>query len=192
MNLEIEKLVDEIREREARLEEHFKKAEREFRYELHGRRVRFSREIREIHRRYRIGLLRYLRRARPLNVVTAPLIYAMVVPLLILDASVTLYQQVCFRAYGVPRLRRRDYLVVDRHRLGYLNPIEKFNCVYCSYANGLIAYAREILARTEQYWCPIRHARRVLDTHGRYPRFVDYGDAQGYRERLDQLRQSFD
>lgn len=126
------------------------------------------------------------------NVITAPVIYAMIAPLLILDASVTLYQQICFRAYGVPRVRRRDYLVVDRHRLGYLNPIEKVNCAYCSYANGLIAYAREVLARTEQYWCPIRHARRVLDAHARYPGFVDYGDAQGYRERLDQLRRSFE
>jgi hypothetical protein len=192
MNPEIEKLVSEIREREARLEQRFRQAEREFRYELHGRRVRFSQEIRELHRRYRIGLLRYLRRARPLNVVTAPVIYAMIVPLLILDASVTLYQQICFRAYGVPRVRRRNYLVVDRHRLGYLNPVEKLNCAYCSYANGLIAYAREVLARTEQYWCPIRHARPVLDAHARYAGFVDYGDAPGYREGLDRLRRSFD
>jgi len=188
MKPDVEKLVEEIREREARLEERFKRAEREFRYEVHGRRVRFSEEIHAIHRRYRVGLLRYLRGARPLNVLTAPVIYGMIVPLVFLDASVTLYQHVCFRAYGVPRVRRRNYWVVDRHRLGYLNPLEKLNCAYCSYANGLIAYAREILARTEQYWCPIRHARAIRDAHARYPQFLDYGDARGYQEGLAELR----
>ena len=192
MNPDIETLVSEIREREARLEERFRQAKTKFQYEVHGRRVRFSREVREIHRRYRVDLLRYLRRARPLNVLTSPVIYAMIVPLLILDLSIMLYQHICFRAYGIPRVRRTDYLVIDRHRLDYLNHIEKFNCVYCSYANGLIAFAREILARTEQYWCPIRHARPVLDAHGRYSRFLDYGEAQGYQEGRDELRRNFD
>ena len=188
MKPDIEKLVSDIREREARLQERFAEAEREFRYELHGRRVRFSRELREAHRRYRVGLLRYLRRSRPLFVLTAPVIYAMSVPLVFLDVALAIYQHICFRAYEIPRVRRRDYLVVDRNLLAYLNLLEKFNCVYCSYANGLIAFAREVVARTEQYWCPIRHARRIADPHDRYPHFLDYGDASRYREGLEELR----
>jgi len=39
------------------------------------------------------------------------------------------------------------------------------------YENGLAGYFREIAARTEQYWCPIKHARRIKAAHGRYPRF---------------------
>ena len=84
--------------------------------------------------------------------------------------------------------RRRDYFVLDRYRLGYLNAIEKVNCTYCSYANGLIAYIREIAARTEQYWCPIKHGRRVRSPHSRYALFADFGDAAGYRARSGKLR----
>ncbi|MDE2512291.1 MAG: hypothetical protein KGL74_14295 [Elusimicrobia bacterium] len=42
----------------------------------------------------------------------------------------------------------------------YLNWIELFNCDYCSYAGGLIAFAREVSSRAEQYFCPIKHASR--------------------------------
>jgi hypothetical protein len=50
-------------------------------------------------------------------------------------------------------------------------------CVYCGYANGVIAYARKIASRTEQYWCPIKHALRIRDPHVRYAQFLEYGDA---------------
>jgi N-glycosylase/DNA lyase len=69
-----------------------------------------------------------------------------------------------------------------------LNAIEKLNCVYCGYANGVLAYAREIAGRTEQYWCPLRHALRVRGPHAQYRDFVEYGDAAGYRARLEELR----
>jgi len=125
------------------------------------------------------------------TLVTMPLIYGMVVPLALLDLSVSLYQLGCFTAWGIARVSRRDYVVIDRHRLGYLNPIQKLNCVFCGYGNGVIAYAREITARTEQYWCPIKHALKVKGSHERYAAFQAYGDAEGYikssgayRERL--------
>ena len=71
----------------------------------------------------------------------------------------------------------RDYLVFDRHHLAYLNAIEKVGCAYCSYANGLAAFFREVAARTEVCWCPIKHARRVLGPHPHYQGFADFGDA---------------
>jgi hypothetical protein len=101
---------------------------------------------------------------------------------------VALYQAVCFPVYGIPQVRRRDYLVFDRGQLAYLNAIEKLNCAYCSYANGLLALVREVAARTEEYWCPIKHARRVLGVHARYGSFVDFGDAEAYRHELERLR----
>jgi hypothetical protein len=39
-----------------------------------------------------------------------------------------------------------------------------------AYANGVFAYVREVGSRTEQYWCPIKHARRVLGVHAARPR----------------------
>jgi hypothetical protein len=115
-------------------------------------------------------------------------IYSVLLSFVVLDLWVTVYQAICFRAWGVKLVRRRDFFVVDRHKLPYLNGLEKLNCLYCAYANGLIAYVREIAARTEQYWCPIRHARRLRGTHERYDLFVPYGDAASYRTRLDGLR----
>jgi hypothetical protein len=83
---------------------------------------------------------------------------------------------------------RWRYFAIDRHKLAYLNGIEKVSCTFCSYANGLIAYVREVAARTEQYWCPIQHARVVPAPHQRYQVFLDYGDAHGYRKDLPALR----
>ena len=159
-----------------------------FRYTLHRGKVRFERDIRELQRRYRVGLVKYIVGAPLGFILSAPLIYGLIVPLVFLDAAVTLYQHVCFRICGIPLVRRRDHIIVDRQHLAYLNGIEKLNCVYCGYANGLIAYVREIAGRTEQYWCPIKHARRSADPHDNFEAFVDYGDAETYRANLKQIR----
>ena len=108
----------------------------------------------------------------------------------LLDTWVTIYQWVCFPIYGIARVPRRHYFVIDRHKLAYLNAIEKVNCTFCSYANGLLAYVREVAARTEQYWCPIKHARPLAVPHTRYHLFFDYGDAEGYRRGLVTLRRT--
>jgi hypothetical protein len=188
MSNELGRLLEDMRVVQEQIEEFFDTARTRFRYTLEDGRVRFSREVQEFQRRYRVSSLRYLLDADLSSVLTAPVIYAMVVPLAVADISFTLYQHLCFRAYGVPRVPRADYLVIDRHRLAYLNSIEKLNCVYCGYGNGVLAYTREIIARTEQYWCPIRHARRVHGAHDRYPRFFDYGDAESYQAGHDGLR----
>ena len=138
------------------------------------------------HRELKTHLVRYVLSAHPLVLLTAPVVYALIVPLALLDLAVTIYQAVCFPVYGIPKVRRRDYLVFDRYALAYLNALEKLNCAYCSYANGLIAYVREIAGRTEQYWCPIKHARRAIGAHAEYANFEDFGDAEGYRRRLEQ------
>lgn len=184
------KILEEMRGVQEQLERYFDEARERFRYTLEDGRVRFSREVQLLHRRYRVSSLRYLLDADLLSVLTAPFIYCMIVPLVLMDAGLTLYQHICFRAYGVPRVCRRDYLVNDRHKLAYLNTIEKLNCSYCGYANGMVAYAREIVARTEQYWCPIRHARRVHYAHPRYPAFFPYGDAASYQMGLADKRRA--
>ena len=111
-------------------------------------------EVRAGHRRLRTGLWPYLYRAELATLLTAPIIYSVAVPFVMLDAWVWIYQAVCFRAWGIRPVRRRAYFAIDRHKLAYLNTFEKFNCLFCSYANGLIAYVREVAARTEQYLVP--------------------------------------
>ena len=100
-----------------------------------------------------------------------------------------LYQAICFRAYRIARVHRSEFVVIDRQHLACLNWIEAINCVYCGYGNRVLAYVREIASRTEQYWCPIKHAHKVTDPHQRYYQFLEYGDAEGYRARLDQFRE---
>jgi hypothetical protein len=188
MVTEISALIAEIRRLQNELETRWEALRAEFHYTIEGRKVRFAAEVRRLHRRYRVGILRYLGHTPPLHIATAPVIYAMFVPLVLLDLALITYQQVCFRAYGVPRAVRRDYLVIDRQHLSYLNGIEKLNCMYCGYANGLMAFAQEVVARTEQFWCPIKHARRTQDAHDRYHTFAEYGDAESYQEQLLKLR----
>ncbi len=190
MNPQIAVLVDKMRSLEAELEAELAKRRAELRVGLEKGRAIFEEEILRRHRELKTRLSAYLLGARPLVVLTAPIIYSMIVPFILLDLLVTIYQAVCFPVYGIPKVRRRDYLVFDRHHLAYLNALEKFNCAYCSYANGLISYVREIASRTEQYWCPIKHARRLIGAHAHYATFEDYGDAEGYRRRLEDWREA--
>lgn len=192
MNPQIAALIDDIKRRQAELDAELAKHRANLAFGLERGRIVFEQEILRRHRELQIGLARYVLGARPLVVLSAPVIYSGIVPLVLLDLFVTLYQAVCFPVYGIAKVRRGDYLVFDRHHLAYLNALEKLNCAYCSYANGLIAYAREIASRTEEYWCPIKHARRVIGTHARYAGFEDYGDAEGFRRDLTAHRESLE
>ncbi len=149
-----------------------------------------SKQLRAEHRKLRRGLLAHIRSIGLLLWLTSPFIYALILPVALIDLFATLYQFICFPAYGINRVRRSDYVVIDRHRLSYLNALEKLNCIYCSYANGVIAYARELASRTEQYFCPIKHAIAAAGTHSRYSRFVDYSDAEEYRRQFTHLRKT--
>jgi hypothetical protein len=117
-----------------------------------------------------------------------PITYSLLIPLIVLDGWVQGYQAVAFRLCGLARVRRRDYLLLDRHRLPYLNALQKVNCVYCGYVNGLFAFVREIGARTEQFWCPIRHRTQPRGQHRRHRRFAPYGDAAAFQRALPALR----
>ena len=188
MTSRIDDLLEHIAKLERELEAEVDQRRARWRYRIEAGRIRFEREVRLAHRRLKQSVPRFLRESSIPNLLTAPLIYSLVVPIALLDAWMSLYQTICFRIYGIARVRRSKYIVIDRQHLAYLNAIEKLNCMYCGYANGVFAYVREIAGRTEQYWCPIRHARRVRAPHEHYRDFVDYGDAEGYRQRLIPLR----
>jgi len=160
-------------------------------YELREGKVWFSNEIKREHRGLKTSLLQYVWHSRVLAILTAPFIYAVIIPFVLLDLFVSVYQAVCFPVYGIPKARRRDYIAIDRNKLRYLNALEGFNCMYCSYGNGVLAYAVEVAGRTEQHWCPIKHARRVQNVHDRYAHFLPYADAHAYREKIDKVRDDF-
>ena len=157
-------------------------------FQIKGKRVEFESSVKAAHLKLKKNFFRWLVTDRPQNLITGPIIYAMIFPLMMLDICVSFYQWACFPIYGITRVRRADYIVFDRRHLGYLNFIEKFHCTYCEYGNGLMSYMAEILARTEEYFCPIKHAHKILGTHARYNRFLDYGDAADYEAKLEEYR----
>lgn len=189
MNEKIAELVERIRKLEDEIEGEVSRRRAELHADFEARKVRFEREVIAQQRRFKEGLAGYVLRARPLVALSSPVIYGVFVALVLLDLTVCAYQAICFPIYGIPKVRRRDYLVFDRGHLAYLNALEKLNCLYCSYGNGLIAFVREVVARTEEYWCPIKHARRILDAHPYYTDFADFGDAESYRAELARLRE---
>lgn len=185
----VSELVAEIRELEGQLDVELAVRRVDLNYRLEEERVIFEEDVARLHRKLRTTLRDYIANSGLLAALTAPFIYAVIIPFALLDVFVTTYQAVCFPVYGISKVRRKDYIIFDRQHLGYLNYIEKLNCAYCSYGNGLIAYVSEIVSRTEQYWCPIKHARRIAGAHLRYSNFVDYGDAGAYHQQLESMRQ---
>ncbi|MDD1631586.1 MAG: hypothetical protein LUQ29_11540 [Methylococcaceae bacterium] len=191
MTTQLEILLDKIKVLETELIEELQKQEEEFSYEIRKRRVYFEENVIVRHKEYVKRLFNYITDAPLKHILSAPFVWICIIPSLLMDVTISLYQAVCFPLYGIPKVNRQDYIVFDRQYLHYLNLIEKINCAYCSYANGLLAYLQEIAARTEQFWCPIKHAKRIKTLHSRYQKFFSYGDAQKYRSQVDSVRHDF-
>jgi len=192
MNDRIQQILNQITELEDDLRTALNEQQTSMFFQIKGKRVEFEQSIKETHKRLKTNFFRWLVTYRPQNLITGPIIYSMIIPLLITDFFVTFYQFTCFPIYGIKRVRRSDYIVYDRLQLNYLNFIEKFHCTYCAYGNGMIAYVSEVIARTEQYFCPIKHARKILGTHSRYERFLEYGDAEDYQKKLEEYRRALE
>jgi hypothetical protein len=192
VNEKIRQLLDQITLLEDDLSKAVHEQEAKALFQIKGKQVEFEESIRQTHGRLKSSFFHWLVTYRPQNLITGPIIYSMIFPFLILDLSVSFYQFTCFPIYKISKVKRSDYIIFDRQKLEYLNFIEKFHCTYCAYGNGLIAYTSEIVARTEEYFCPIKHARKVLGSHSRYARFLAYGDAEEYEKKLENFRVSMD
>lgn len=189
MHDEIRRILGEIRALESELREKLHTHEEQLAFRIRGRRIEFTEEIRAAHRKARVGIIRWVASGDIRNILSAPFIFALIIPFALLDLFLCIYHAVCFRLYRLPPVPRADYVVIDRHHLHYLNLVQKLNCVYCGYVNGVIAWARELASVTEQYWCPIKHARKVRGSHTRYAQFIDYGDAEAMAVRVVDLRE---
>jgi hypothetical protein len=187
-NARITQLLDQMVALEDELRTAIHEQESRVFFQIKGKRVEFEQNIKEAHTRLKTGFFRWLTVDRPQNLITGPIIYAMIVPLAIVDLCVTFYQATCFPIYRIEKVRRGDYIVLDRQHLEYLNWFEKFHCSYCAYGAGIIAYIGEVIARTEQYFCPIKHARKILGLHSRYANFLEYGEAEDYAAKLEKFR----
>ena len=185
-------IYEDIKRLEAELLDELQKQQEQLSYEIRERSIKFKADVLAYHRENVTRLRDYLRESSLKNILTAPIIWACLFPALAMDIIVSLFQAICFPIYGIPKVKRAEYIILDRRHLHYLNSIQKINCLYCGYFNGLISYVQEIAGRTEQYWCPIKHARKMKSTHSRYSRFVDFGDVDQYKQQVETLRLDFE
>lgn len=125
--------------------------------------------------------------------VGAPIIYAMIVPVVICDIFLEIYHHTVFPIFGIRKVKRHQYIrIADRAELPYLTWYEKLNCAYCGYVNGWFHYASVIAGRTENYFCAIAH----LETRGYIPSeheksFAKYGDERALRRRYARHEEDF-
>ncbi len=122
------------------------------------------------------------------EILSIPFIYAMLIPAIILDIFLFIYQQTALRLYKIPLVKRSDFIIFDRAKLPYLNWIQKLNCIYCSYFNGLMQFAVEVAWRTEKYWCPIKHAKKKYGEHNWEIHFAPYGDAKWFKQTFCSIK----
>ena len=191
MDTRINEIITQIKSLEEELLEELEHKEKEFFYRIENEKIRFEENVIKEGRKRLISSLNYLSSFPVLALLTIPFIWGMMLPTLIVDIFATVYQSICFPIYKIPKVKRGAYVVMDRYNLFYLDRVEQVNCWYCEYFNGVIAYVREIAARTEQFWCPIKHSRPPKERHSRYEMFFDFGDFMRYREELKTRRSDF-
>ena len=188
---EYKSILDEIKLLEKKLLDEIHEKKKEYFYNIHKNKVCFDKDVKKKHKKLATGIFIYLINAHIPTVLTAPAIYLCIFPAFFLDAVISLYQFLCFPIYKIPKVKRRQYIIMDRQYLAYLNFIEKINCIYCAYFNGLMAYVSEIAGRTEQFFCPIKHAKAPQVIHSRYKLFLDFGNAKEYRKKLKKIEEDF-
>ena len=113
-----------------------------------------------------------------------PLIYILIIPFSFMDLTVTIYQHACFRLWGLARVRRGEHVIFDRNHLPHMNWRERLNCMYCDYAQGVIAYVSAVTHQTEHFWCPVKHKTNIHGQSGAYEGYIGRDDTAGYRDKL--------
>ncbi|MBE0514097.1 hypothetical protein [Sulfurimonas sp.] len=191
MDSRIDEIAQQIKTLEDELMAELRKKQDEFFYTLEDKKVKFQENVIEEGKSRIVSSIKYLSSFPVLVIFTIPFIWSMMIPALLADIFVTIYQTVCFPIYKIPKVKRSDYVVIDRYNLFYLDRVEKINCLYCEYFNGVIGYTREIAARSEQFWCPIKHSKPQIDMHSRYDKFFHFGDYDTYRKELEERRADF-
>ena len=185
MDSKIKKILEKMDEMNAVLEKEYARLAEKYGFFFQQKRVVFLQKIRERNKRFKMPTWKYAIPKSIRHLISLPFIYVMIFPVVILDIFITIYQWCAFPLYGIPKVKRSDYIVYDRKFLDYLNIIQKVHCLYCSYVNGFFAYSVEIGGRTERYWCPIKAAHKPKVYHSWYKDFADYGNPEEWNEKFN-------
>ncbi len=191
MSRKIREMIENIETMKQALKEEIAKEEAKVDYDIRHGRVMFEEKVLAAQRKHMKSTWQWLKEVPFVQFLTAPIIYGMVFPALFLDMTLFVYTRTVAPVFKLTFDKRSDYIVFDRHYLGYLNFFEKLNCVYCSYFNGLMFYSGSVARTTELYFCPIKHAKRVAYGEDHFEKYLPYGDAEHYHEKLKALRAKY-
>ncbi len=182
-----QEIIKKIEELNEALRNEYLELEKRYGFSIEKKKVVFLEEMRKRNKEWRIPLWRYVIPKEIRHTLSLPFIYMMIIPIVILDIFISIYHFFAFPLYGIPKVKRSEYLIYDRRFLDYLNLLQKVHCLYCSYVNGLLGYALEIAARTERYWCPVKSASKPKFHHGWYEEFADYGNPEEWQEKFNKM-----
>ncbi len=184
MKSQINAILSEIDKKRSELKTEYWKLKVKYGFTFKNGRVVFNSNVIKANKRQRKSVLKTIFTAEVREILSFPFIWMMLIPAIILDVCLFIYQNTAIRLYWIPLAKRSDYIIFDRQELDYLNFIQKINCIFCSYVNWLFSYAIEIAWRTEKYWCPIKNAKKSLWWHDWEKYFADYWDAEWFKETL--------
>ncbi len=182
MNSSISKILEDIKNKKKELILEYSKLKDKYWFSFKWRKIIFNKDIKEKNKKFKISVIESIFSTKVREFLSIPFIYSMIIPAVILDIFLFIYQQTAIRLYWIPLVKRSDYISFDRKHLDYLNVVQKINCLYCSYVNWLFLYAVEIAWRTEKYWCPIKHASKMKWEHDWEEYFADYWDPEWFKQ----------
>lgn len=188
MKSKITLIFEEIDKKKYELKQEYLKMKDKYWFHFKWWKIVFNTEKVVENKKYKKSILNSIFNTTIKNILAIPFIYVMIVPAVFLDIFLFVYQQTAIRLYGIPLVNRSDYVVFDRRHLDYLNWIQKFNCLYCSYFNWLMSYAVEVAGRTEKFWCPIKSAMRQKWWHDWEEYFADYWDPKWFMEEFNDTK----
>lgn len=160
----------------------YEKLKEKYWFIIQWRKIIFNSEVRQKNKEQKKWIIETIFNAKVREILSIPFIYPIIIPIVILDIFITIYQFFAFRLYKIPMVKRKDYIIYDRFQLDYLNIFQKIHCQYCSYVNWLLSYVVEIVWRTEMYWCPIKSSQKIKWWHDWQEYFADYGDSIWFKE----------
>lgn len=125
MDSQIKKILVKIDELNESLKKEHLRVAQKYGFLVQKKKVIFLEKIRKQNKRFRMPAWKYVFPKSLRHLVSIPFIYSMIIPALILDIFITIYQSAAFPLYGIPRVKRSEYFVYDRRFLDYLNVIQK-------------------------------------------------------------------
>ncbi|MFA6090974.1 MAG: hypothetical protein WC774_04325 [Candidatus Gracilibacteria bacterium] len=191
MQTKITELIKRFEALRKDLEKEYSRLMTNYGYSVEKRKIIFLEEFARKNKLFREGFFRMFSHALIRNILSAPFIYMMIFPAIILDIFLSIYQYIAFSLWYIPYVKRSDHFIYERRFLDYLNWFQKLNCLYCSYVNGLFSYAVEIGACTERYWCPLKATQHPKLPHNWYNDFADYGNPEEWVVKYHENNQAF-